>query len=157
MHASKLVDTLMTVSEKLSLTDGEKLGVTDSTRYPSIVGKLQYLTLTRPDISFVVNKGLLVFSFTYYSTLGSFEKDTLYIQGTVSYGLKISKSASFLVSAFTDADWAGCPNDRRSTGGFAIFLGSNLISWVARKQATASRSSTEAEYKALANATTEVM
>jgi hypothetical protein len=81
----------------------------------------------------------------------------LYIQGTVSYGLKISKSASFLVSAFTDADWAGCPNDRRSTGGFAIFLGSNLISWVARKQATASRSSTEAEYKALANATTEVM
>jgi histone deacetylase 1/2 len=61
MHASKLVDTLMTVSEKLSLTDGEKLGVTDSTRYPSIVGALQYLTLTRPDISFVVNKGLLVF------------------------------------------------------------------------------------------------
>ena len=62
-----------------------------------------------------------------------------------------------LVSAFSDADWAGCPDDRCSTGGFAIFLGSNLISWSARKQATVSRSSTEAEYKALANATAEVM
>ena len=62
-----------------------------------------------------------------------------------------------LVSAFLDADQAGCPDDRRSTGGFAVFLGCNLVSWSARKQPTVSRSSTEAEYKSLANATVEVM
>jgi hypothetical protein len=72
-------------------------------------------------------------------------------------GLRIHKSPSILVSAFSDADWAGCSDDRRSTGGFAVFLGSNLISWSSRKQATVSRSSTEAEYKSLANATAEVI
>ena len=62
-----------------------------------------------------------------------------------------------MVSAFSDADWAGNVDDRRSTGGFTVFLGSNLVSWSARKQATVSRSSTESEYKAIANATAEIM
>jgi hypothetical protein len=80
-----------------------------------------------------------------------------YIKGTTSLGLTFRKSSSTLVSAFSDADWAGCVDDRRSTGGFAVYFGPNLISWSARKQATVSRSSTEAEYKALANATAEVI
>jgi hypothetical protein len=62
-----------------------------------------------------------------------------------------------MVSAFSNVDWAGCPDDRRSTGGFAVFLGPNLIFWCAKNQATMSCLSTEAEYKSLANAIAEVM
>jgi histone deacetylase 1/2 len=80
-----------------------------------------------------------------------------YLKQSTKVGLKISRSSSLLVSAFSDADWAGCLDDRRSTGGFAVFVGNNLVSWSARKQAIVSRSSTEAEYKAVANATVEVM
>ena len=69
----------------------------------------------------------------------------------------ISKSESNLVSAFSNADWAGDIDDRQSIGGFAVFFCPNLISWSARKQATVSKSSTEAEYKSLANATVEVI
>lgn len=79
------------------------------------------------------------------------------IRCPINYGLRISKSPSLLVSGFTDANWAGCIDDRRSTRGFAVFLGCNLVSWSSRKQATMSRSSTEAEYKALANVTAEIM
>jgi hypothetical protein len=79
------------------------------------------------------------------------------VKGTIDLGLQITRSPSMLVSGFADADWAGCIDDRCSTGFFAIFLGSNLVSWSARKQPTVSRSSTEAEYKAIANATAEIM
>jgi hypothetical protein len=75
----------------------------------------------------------------------------------LSYGLQIYKSLNNKVSAFTDADWATSIDDRRSTGGYAIFHCSNLISWSAKKQSTVSRSNTETEYKALANAVAEIM
>jgi hypothetical protein len=71
--------------------------------------------------------------------------------------MQITKSSSMLMSGFPDADWAGCLDDRRSTEGFAIFIGTNLVSWSARKQPTVSRSSTGEEYKALANATIEII
>ena len=61
------------------------------------------------------------------------------------------------IQAYSDSDWAGCPVDRRSTGGFAIYLGSNLVSWAARKQRTVSRSSTESEYKAIADTVAELI
>jgi hypothetical protein len=157
MWNGKPVDTPISLTEKLSITEGARLGEADSTTYRSVVGALQYLTLTRPDLSFSVNK---VCQFLHAPTTvhWSVVKRILrYVKETLMMGLKIRRSNSTLVSAFSDADWAGCVDDRRSTGGFAVFFGSNLVSWSARKQPTVSRSSTEAEYKALANATAEMM
>jgi histone deacetylase 1/2 len=157
MDKAHPVDTPLSTSEKLSLVDGDTLGPEDSTRYHSIVGALQYLTLTRPDIAFAVNK---VCQFLHAPTTvhWSAVKGILrYIRGTLTFGHHIKRSQSTMVSGFSDADWAGCIDDRRSTRGFAIFLGDNFVSWSARKQATVLRSSTEAEYKSLANATAEMM
>jgi hypothetical protein len=80
-----------------------------------------------------------------------------YICLTASYGLHLQPTPSCDLSAFSDADWAGSPDDMRSTGSYAIFFGPNLITWNARKQATVSRSSTEAKYKAVANTTAEII
>jgi hypothetical protein len=80
-----------------------------------------------------------------------------YVKGIVRHGIKLVKSSSKVLGGFSDADWAGCPNDSQSTGGFAVFLGPNLISWSSRKQSTVSHSSTEAEYKSLANTTAKLM
>lgn len=157
MAKCKPTNTPLSTSEKLSSTQGAVLGQNDATQYRSIVGALQYLTLTRPDISFSVNKVCQYLQQPTVDHWSAVKRILRYIQGTVSLGLKINRSASTLISAFSDADWAECVDDRRSTGGFAVFLRSNLVSWSARKQATVSRSSTEAEYKALANATAEVM
>ena len=153
----KPTTTPLSTSEKLSLHNGEPLGPEDSTRYRSIVGALQYLTLTRPDLSFAVNKVCQYLHSPTTDHWTAVKRILRYLRYTLHHGLKISKSPSLLVSAFTDADWAGDIDDRRSTGGFAVFLGSNLVSWSARKQPTVSRSSTEAEYKAIANATAELM
>ncbi|KAM3214769.1 hypothetical protein ACQJBY_066994 [Aegilops geniculata] len=153
----KPVSTPISISEKLSVESGESLGSEDATNYRSVVGALQYLTLTRPDISYAVNKVcqyLHAPSTTHWTAV---KRILRYLKFSEGLGLQITKSSSMLVTAYSDADWAGCIDDRRSTGGFAVFLGSNLVSWSARKQATVSRSSTEAEYKALANATAEVM
>lgn len=73
-----------------------------------------------------------------------------YIKGVLHQGLLYTPS-SLVLTAFSDADWAGDRIDRRSTTGFCLFLGSNLISWCAKKQHTVARSSTEAEYRALAH------
>jgi histone deacetylase 1/2 len=104
MMICKTVDTPLSVSEKLSLTDGEPLSSDDSTRYRSIVGALQYITLTRPDISFSMNK---VCQFLHSPTIvhwTAVKRILRYLRGTVSVGLRCSKSNSALISAFSDAD-----------------------------------------------------
>ena len=78
-----------------------------------------------------------------------------YVRGILSHGIYFSRGPLTL-TAFTDADWAGGPFDRKSTTGFMVFLGSNPISWSSKKQSTVSRSSTEAKYHALATTAAEL-
>lgn len=79
----------------------------------------------------------------------------LYICGTTSHGLHLRASAELDVTAYSDADWAGCPNTRRSTSGLCVFLGDLLVSWSSKREPTVSCSSAEAEYRAMANAAAE--
>ncbi|XP_019183680.1 PREDICTED: uncharacterized protein LOC109178506 [Ipomoea nil] len=126
------------------------------TQYRQIVGALQYLTITRPDLSFSVNR---LCQFMHAPTMDHWalaKRVSRYIKGTLAYGLRISASPTTTIHAYSDSDWAGCPTDRKSTSGYAVFLGDNLISWQSRKQRTVARSSTEAEYKALADVAAEV-
>jgi hypothetical protein len=141
MENCKSVSAPMTAADKLLPNDGNLLGPKDATQYRSVVGALHYLTLTRPDLSLAVNR-VCQFLHSPSTTHWEWVKRILrYVKGTLNYGLKFIKSSSLIHSKFLDADWAGCPIDRKSTGGFVVFLGSNLISWSSRKQATISRSS----------------
>ena len=80
-----------------------------------------------------------------------------YIKGTMDYGLRVLSQSSLNLYVFSDADWAGCPLTCRSTIGYCVYLGSNCISWAAKKQNTVARSSAEAEYWALASTTSEIV
>jgi histone deacetylase 1/2 len=153
----KSTSTPMAMTEHLSRESGTVLGTDDSFKYRSVVGGLQYLTLTHPDISFAVNKVCQFLSQPTDVHWEAVKRILRYIKGTLDTGLRIRRSPSTGISVFTDADRAGCVDDRRSTGGFAIFVGPNLISWSSKKQPTVSRSSTEAEYKALANGAAEAI
>ncbi|XP_019165961.1 PREDICTED: uncharacterized protein LOC109161843 [Ipomoea nil] len=153
MADCKPLTTPASVTQVVSLTEES---CDNPTQYRRIVGALQYLTITRPDLSYVVNR---LYQFMHSSTVvhwGLLQRVLRYIKGTLTYGLHLSVSASSTIHAFSNSDWAGCPVDKKSTSGYAIFLGSNLISWLSKKQCTVARSSTEVEYKALADVSAKV-
>ncbi|XP_028098600.1 uncharacterized protein LOC114298276 [Camellia sinensis] len=117
--------------------------------YQSLVGGLQYLTITRLDLAFAVHQAC---QYMHSSTQVHFvmvKRLLRFVIGTLQYGLTFSTGA-FDLHVFSDADWASCPCDKRSTSGFCIFLGPNLVLWAAKKQPTVAWSSIEAEYRAMA-------
>lgn len=156
MQNCKGSSTPMSSSDKLSKNAGTILTEAEAFVYRSTVGALQYLSLTPPDISFAVNKACQFLSAPTDVHWSAVKRVLRYVKETLKVGLSIRRSQSTKLSVYTDVDWAGCPDDRRSSGGYAVFYGPNLISWSSRKQPTVSRSSTEAEYKAIANGTAEV-
>lgn len=119
----------MVSSEKIGATTGIPLSSEESTRYRNIVGGLQYLTMTRPDLSFAVNKVCQYLHAPRCTHWSAVKRILRYVQGTLTHGLLLRPStvSSDLLSVFSDADWAGNSDDRRSTGGYAIFYG--VFAW----------------------------
>ncbi|KAI3690006.1 hypothetical protein L2E82_47980 [Cichorium intybus] len=153
MASCKPCATPVDTSTKLSATDGEPLA--DGTLYRTLAGALQYLTFTRPDIAYAVQQVCLFMHAPREPHFQFMKKIFRYLQGTIDYGLQLVATSPNTLTAYSDADWGGCPDSRRSTSGYCVFLGNNLVSWSSKRQPTISRSSAEAEYRGVANAVSE--
>jgi hypothetical protein len=129
--------------------------VEDTSQFRSIAWALQYLTFTRPDITYAVQEICLYMHKPREPHLTVMKRILRYLQESLDYGLLLCRSSSSDLIVYTDVDWAACPDTRRSTSGYAVFLGDNLISWLAKPQTIVSRSSTEAEYRAVTNGVAE--
>lgn len=128
----------------------------DASEYRIVIGSLQYLSFTRPDISFTVNR---LSQFTHRPTTDHWQaaKRVLhYLAGTMTHGVFLPSVNQLYLHAFFYADWAGDTDDYVSTNAYVIYLGNQAISWSSETQNGVARSSTEAEYRAIANAAAEV-
>ncbi|KAJ0535497.1 putative RNA-directed DNA polymerase [Helianthus annuus] len=127
------------------------------TGFQKLIGKLIYLSLTRPDISYTVQ-----FLSQFMHTPKEVHLDLAlrllrYLKLNPGKGLSFKKSANLDLYGFADSDWAKCLSTRKSVTGYCIFLGECLVSWKIKKQATVSRSTAEVEYRAMCSATCELM
>ncbi|XP_071740339.1 secreted RxLR effector protein 161-like [Rutidosis leptorrhynchoides] len=126
-------------------------------KYQKLIGKLIYLTLTRPDISYFVH----LLSQFMHSPLQSHLKCALrllrYLKGAHGLGVHILKTCDVELKAYVDSDWGKASMFRKSVTDYCVFLNGSLVSWKSKKLATISRSSAEAEYRALADVTCEIV
>jgi hypothetical protein len=154
MKDSKPAPTPVKSNLKLDV-EGEPLP--DISVYQRLVGKLIYLTITRPDISYAVS---LVSQFMHSPTshhLKIVKRILRYLKSTVTRGIFMKNNGHFKLEGYTDSDWAGNSLDRKSTTGFCTFIGGNLVTWKSKKQTVVARSSAEAEYRAMASTACEII
>jgi hypothetical protein len=152
MRDCKPCTTPVDINPKLS-ADGDP--VSDATDFRSLAGALQYLTFTRPDISYAVQQICLHMHDPREPHLAALKRILRYIRGTLDLGLLVRPSSQIELVVYSDADWAGCPDTRKSISGYVVFLGDNLVSWSSKRQNIVSRSSAEADYRSVANAVAE--
>lgn len=145
------------IEPNLNLEAAKVEEIMDREKYQRLVGKLIYLSHTRPDIAFAVS---MVSQFMHSPGAKHFEavyRILRYLKGTPGRGLLLKKHKHLKVEVYTDADWAGSVTDRRSTSGYCSFVGGNLVTWRSKKQNVVARSSAEAEFRAVAHGICEGM
>ena len=130
--------------------------VADPSLYRRLIGKLLYLTLTRLDICYSVHKLSQFMSPPKVSHFQATYRVPKYLKKTIGQGLSLAACLELRLKSYCEADWAVCPEARRSISGFCVFLGDSLISWKRKKQQVVSRSSAKPEYRAMAIVTSEI-
>ena len=159
LHKTKMSDakpmpTPMCPSTVLTLQSGDPLP--SGTEYRAVIGSLQYLSLTRPDIAYSVNKLSQFMHLPRTEHWTAAKRILRYLAGTIHKGIFFSSNNTPSLHAFTDADWAGNRDDYTSTGAYIVYFGKHPIAWSSKKQTGVARSSTEAEYRSIASTTAEV-
>ena len=144
------------MEQTLRLKPNEGKLLHDPTRYRCLVGRLIYLTVTRTDIVFVVHILSRYIHEPHQPHLDAALRVLRYIKNSPGQGIFFPTQNDLKLKAFCDSDWATCPTTRCSVTGYCVFIGNSLVSWKTRKQNTVSRSSAEAEYRAMADACCEI-
>ena len=156
MLGCKPNSTPMDYSMKLQINSGSPLLAESASSYRRLIGKLIYLTNTRLDIAYAVQQLSQYMSTPTNIHLQAAFRILRYLKGTPGSGLFYAATGTPQLRAFSDSDWAECKDSKKSTTGFLVYLSSSLVSWQSKKQSTVSRSSSEAEYRALASTTCEL-
>ncbi|KAL6565862.1 hypothetical protein OROHE_004917 [Orobanche hederae] len=141
-------------NHKLGLATGAKL--TDKESYRRLVGRLVYLSVTRPDLAYSVHILSQFMQEPRQEHWDAALRVVRYLKGTPGQGILLSADCDLSLQGWCDSDWASCPLTRRSLTGWLVFLGQSPISWKTKKQHTVSKSSAEAEYRAMAAITCEL-
>ena len=155
MEDAKPVCTPMVTGCSLSTND--ESAAAHQPTYRSMIGSLLYLTGTRPDIMHAVGIVGRFQANPKETHLQAVKRIFKYLQGTQNYGLWYPRDTDLTLHAYTDADWAGSVDDRKSTSGSAFFMGSRLVSWFSKKQSSIALSTAEAEYVAAASCCTQLL
>ena len=144
------------VEQSLTLTRGDGAELKDASQYRRLVGRLIYLTITRPDLVYAVHILSQFMDTPRQPHLDAAYKVLRYVKQTPGQGIFLPSTGQLELTAYCDADWARCKDTRRSTTGYCIFFGNAPISWKTKKQGTVSRSSAEAEYRSMATTCCEI-